>query len=186
MMDALAQLTNAARSDTTWPVVSSRKMVSIPCCAGMLASSLDYIRYNTGNEITTLCLRFVRPSDQKVYIGTFDDVYLKGLKLMGNDQKTIEAWIQICDSVLALSRECIVTFRHFSETVSFILYEEVDSVAEQIAQLKREHAAELEELRNKYELPYFEFGDNARSEFDDGPCIKKSRVVRSPYCQEDW
>lgn len=185
-MDALAQLTNVTRTDATWPVVSSRRMASIPCCTGALASSLDYIRYNTGKEIITLCLRFVRPSDQKVYIGTFNDEYLKGVKPMGNDQKTIETWTQICDSVLALSRECIVTFRHFSETVSFILYEEIDSVAEQIAQLKREHAAELEELRNKYELPYFEIQDDAQSEFDDGPRAKKSKAARSPYCREDW
>lgn len=175
-MMELHQIVDAARSGTPWPVVNSRKMTSITCKTGILATSLDYIRYSNNVEMTTLCLRFVRLSDQKAYIETFNNEYLKGVRPMGNNPSVIEMWLQSCESTLDLSQDCVVTFRRSGEPVVFVLHEEVDSAAEQIAQLKREHAAELDSLREKYECPFLKCQDDERSEIEDGPCTKKFRV----------
>lgn len=149
MMDLKVPI-DAALAGQIWPTSSSRKMTSRNCNKGMLSTSLDVIRMSDGVTSTTLCLRYVRTSDQKVYVAQFNDDYLKNVYPIRNDPMVIEDWLGSTESAIPLSRECVITFRHFGESVTFVLQEEVDSMAEVIAQLKREHAAEIDAIRAEY------------------------------------
>ena len=127
----------------------SRKTISRKCVDGILTTHLDYIKYDSGKVETTLCLRYVRAHDQKAYVVQLDNETLDRHSPLRADPKIVKAYLAVIDVVVPLEREYVIVFRHFSESATFVLKEEVDSISEQIAQLKREHAAELAALREQ-------------------------------------
>lgn len=169
---------DAALAGQSWPTSSVHKMTARKCIDGMLVTSLNFVRSNNGSGTTTLRLRFVRYSDNKAYIAELNNEHLKLMRCIKNDPAAIEIWLDCTESVIVLDKNCVITFKQFGETVTFILREEFDSMAEEIARLKSEHAAEIDAVRAEYETRIQQYNNWSPLNYDDDdqPRVKKSKT----------